>query len=333
MIRWATCGLVVLLASAPVCAALPTDVADVLPPGTLAYAELHNPAELGPQLDALFKGTPLEDRIPFINGKKDEAKTLQELKGKQELAALALLASPEMIGEFRKLGGIAVGLVGFDPQGNPEVVLAVLTGDSPAAGLAARAFVTMSTNLRKVGEVSKVPVFQHRPPRIQYDPNGNPKIEHEKPVEGLHEPTFAYTPGLFVVGTSKNAIGTVIKRFLGEEKTGLRNTDGFKAAAATYRQPGLFFYINAPEFVAKVDQAGRLRGAIFDFDLYSWVKLTANHKAVKSLAGCVRFRDGGLSLTVSGQFDPAQKSPLMDFFAGPAVKIDLLHHARRPVSF
>ena len=83
---------------APASAAPPTDVADVFPPGTLAYAELHNPAELGPQLAAVFKGTPLEDSIPFIHEKKDNAKTLQELKAKQELVQLALLVSPEVIG-------------------------------------------------------------------------------------------------------------------------------------------------------------------------------------------------------------------------------------------
>jgi hypothetical protein len=333
MIRWASCAVAVLFLAAPACAA-PADVADLFPPGTLVYAELHNPAELGPQLAALFKGTPFEDSIPFIHGKKGQAKTLQELKGKNDLAALALLASPEVLAEFRKLGGVAVGLVGFNDRGDPEVAFAILTGDSAAAGLAGRAFVTMSTNLRKVGEVSKVPVFQHRPPAIRYDPNGNPQLDNDKPpTEGPHEPTFAYTPGLFVAGTSRNAIGTVIKRFLGDEKTGLRGTDGFKAAAATYRQPGLFFYVNAPEFVAKVDEAGRRRGAMLDSDLYAWVKLTANHKALKSLAGCLRLRDGGLALAVGGKFDPAQKSPLMDLFAGPGAKVELLHHARKPASF
>jgi hypothetical protein len=333
MIRWASCAVAVLFVASPACAA-PADVADLFPPGTLAYAELHNPAELGPQLAALFKGTPFEDSIPFIDEKRGTAKTLQELKGKNDLAALALLASPEVLAEFRKLGGVAVGLVGFNDRGDPEIVFAVLTGDSAAAGLAGRAFVTMSSNLRKVGEVSKVPVFQHRPPVIRYDPNGNPQLNNDKPpTEGPHEPTFAYTPGLFVAGTSKNAIGAVIKRFVGDEKAGLRGTDAFKAAAVTYRQPGLFFYVNAPEFVAKVDEAGRRRGAMPDSDLYAWVKLTANHKAVKSLAGCLRLRDGGLALEVGGKFDPAQKSPVMDLFAGPGVKVELLHHARKPASF
>ena len=129
-------GLVIAVAAAAA-AAPPTDVADVFPSRTLAYAELHNPAELGPQLTALFKGTPLEDSIPFINDKKNAAKTLPELSGNRELAELALLVSPEVLAEFRKLGGIAVGVVDFNERGDPEVAIAVLTGESAAAGLAA----------------------------------------------------------------------------------------------------------------------------------------------------------------------------------------------------
>lgn len=322
----------VALSGAPAGAA-PADVADVFPPNTLAYAELHNPAELGPQLAAALKGTALEDSIPFVHGKKDSAKTLQELKARNDLAQFALFASPEVLAEFRKLGGAAVGLLGFNEKGEPEVAFAVLTGGSAAAGLAARAFVTTTADLRKVAEVSKVPVFQHRAPAVAYDPNGNPKLSGEQPKEGAHELTFAYTPGLFVVGTSKSAIAPVIQRFKGEEKTSLGATAGFKAAAAEYRKPGLFFYADAPELFAKLDAAGKARGAAFDLDPLAWLKLTAGAKALKSLAGCVQFRDNGLSLAVGTWFDPAEKSPLLDFFAGPGVKVELLHHARKPAAF
>ena len=324
----------ILAGAAPACAAPPADIADLFPPGTLVYAELHNPAELGPQLAAMFKGTPLEDSVPFIEGKKGAAKTIQELNAKRELAELALLVSPEVLAEFRKLGGVAVGLTGFNASGEPELVIAVLTGDSAAAGLAARAFVTTSTSLRKVAEVSKVPIFQYRPPVINYDPNGNPKLATDKPpVEGPHERTIAYTPGLFVAGTSKAALAPVIKRFTGEEKGTLGGTDGFKSAAVEYRKPGLFFYANVPELVVKADVAGLARGAPFDFDLLAWLKLTANPKALKTLAGNVQFRDGGLALTAGGKFDPAQKSPLANLFSGPPVKVGALHHARKPASF
>src|SRR5262249_29148096 len=123
--------------TAPVSAAPPADIAELFPPGTLAYAELHNPVELAPQLAAVFKGTALEDSIPFIHGRKDAAKTLFDLNGKRQLALLGLLTSPEMLAEFKKLH-VAGGLTGFTENGDPDAALVVLTHDSPAAGLAAR---------------------------------------------------------------------------------------------------------------------------------------------------------------------------------------------------
>ncbi|MBA4187101.1 MAG: hypothetical protein C0467_03700 [Planctomycetaceae bacterium] len=337
-----------LVASAsPVQAVEPTaDVADLFPPGTLAYAELSNLAELTTEIAAVFKGTALEDSIPLVHTKKDAAKNLIDLNGKKYLAGLGLLASPEMMAEAKKLR-VAVGLTGFTEQGDPEFTVVVLTHDSPAAGLAARAYLTMSPSLRKVTEVSKVPVFQFRAPNVNYDNNGVPTINQERPqADGPHEATFAYTPGLFVLGTSKTAIGHAVKRFIGVEKVGgLASVITFKEAAATHRKTGLFYFINFPEFCTKLDVANKARGTARgveelvpgvkngEFDLLAWFKMTANAKALKSVAGSVRFRDGGLSATMSATFDPAHRSPLLEFLSGPGVKVELLHHARRPATF
>lgn len=345
----------ILAGAAPVCAPAraaepPADLAKLFPVGTLAYAELVNPGELAPELASVFKGTALEDSISFIHGKKDAAKTLLDLNGKETLSVLGLLASPEMMGELKKLH-IAVALTGFSANGDPDFALVVLTHDSPASGLAARAYITMSPTLRRVGEVSKVPVFQRRSPNINYDNNGVPTIQNDKPLaDGPHEPTFAYTPGLFVLGSSKAAVGGVVKRFLGEEKTeSLANLALFTDAAAAHRKTGLFYFVNFPEFSAKFDAANKLRGrergveelvkplegahAAGDLDLFAWFKLTANPKAVKSVAGLVRFRDGGVSATLAAAFDPAHKSPLLDFLSGAGAKLELLHSARGPSTF
>jgi hypothetical protein len=343
----------VLLAASPVPAqtadppAPPADLAELFPPDTLAYAEIVNPAELGPELAAVFKGTALEDSIAFVHKRKDAAENLLDLNGKKYLAWLGLVASPEMAGELKKLR-VAVALTGFSDNGDPEFALVVLTHDSPAAGLAARAFVTLTPTLRKVGEVAKVPVFQYRSPNINHDPSGVPVIQKDRPLaEGPHEATFAYTPGLFVVGTSKNAIAHTLRRFAGEEKAaGLAGAAAFKEAAAAHRRTGLFYYVNFPEFCTRFDAANKARGTPdwavrglgdkpepINLDFIAWFKLTANAKAVKSVAGCVRFRDGGLSATMAAVFDPAQKSPLLDFLSGPGVKAELLHHARGPAAF
>jgi hypothetical protein len=324
----------------------PKEIADLFPAGTLAYAEFHNAPELSQQLAAVFKGTVVEDSIPFIHSRKDAAKSMMELTGKRQVAFLGLLGSPEMLAEFKRLR-IAAGLTGFTDNGDPDGAIVILTHDSPAAGLAARAFITMSQQVRKVGEVAKVPIFQYRTPNITYDPNGNMLIQNDKPfADGAHEMTVAYTPGLFVIGTSKTAVGHSIKRFIGEEKgVGLGSSPLFKEAVAANRQTGLFFFLNYPEFSAKLSAATRTRGMPRgangdiltmlnggDADLFESFNLVANAKAVKSVAGCVKFRDGGLAMTAAAVFDPAHKSPLIDFLSGPGAKVEWLQHARRPAT-
>jgi hypothetical protein len=328
-------------------AAQPGDLAELFPPGTLAYVELIDPAEFAPQVAALVKGTAFEDSILLVHARKDAAKTLPELRGKRDLAGLGLLLSPEMLAEAKRLR-VAAGLVGFSAGGDPDFVVVVLTGDSPAAGLAARAYLTMTPTLRRVGEVAGVPVFQHRTPNVNLDNDGVPTVQADKPPEpGPHEPTYAYTPGLFVFGSSQTAVGHALRRFRGDEKDGkggLAATAAFKWAAAAHRHSGVFYFVNFADFVGKFDAANRASGnprepqdllarGLVRTDLFAWFKVTANTKAVKVVAGNLRFRDGGGSLTATANFDPAHKSPLMDFLSGPGAKADLLHHARKPAGF
>lgn len=341
--RWAVVvGL--LLAPMPGVAAPPADLAELFPAGTLAYAEVVNPPELAPQLARLVKGTPLEDSIPLIQRRKEAARTPVEFQ-QEELAWLGLLASPELLAEFKNLR-LAAGVTGFTDGGEIEAAAVVLTGDSPAAGLAARALITMDPTLRKVGEVAGVPIFQHRQPNVTTDNSGVPMIVADKGLtDGPHEATYAYLPGLFVLGTSKAAVSQAITRFKGEPLKGERNpslaaTPLFQQAAKRHRQTGLFVFVNFPEFAAQFHKANGIRGGLgrledllwsgADTDLFAWFKLTANPKAVQSLAGCVTLRDGGLVTRVGIEFDPTQKSPLLDLFSGPGVKAEWLHHARRP---
>lgn len=327
-------GVALLLAFAP--AARAADPADLFPPNTPLYAELHSPADLAPDLAAVVKGSILEDSIKYLHARRDAAKELRDLRNKHNVALLGLLGSPEMLGEFKKFRGVAAGLTGFNSNGDPQMALAVLTGDSQAVGFAARAFLTMEPNIRKVGTVgaANIPVYQHHTPPIEFDPmTGQQKLVTDKPLtDSSYEATFAYVPGLFVVGTNKEAVGEVVRRHLGEVAGGLAGTPGFKAAAAAYRKPGVFFYANVPEFAARFEAASRARGMPMEPDLYGWFRLIVNEKAVKTLAGCVRFRDGGLSVSVGGEFDPAQPSPLLRLLAGPGARAELLQAAPRPAT-
>ena len=324
---------VLLLAAlaAPATAAPPTDVAGLFPPETIAYAELADPAAAAPQVAALVMGSVIEDSIGFIHKRRDATKNPADIQGKQDLAVLGLLASPEMLAEFKKLRGVGVGLVGFTDTGDPQVALAVLTGDS-AAGVAARAFLTMDPQVRKVAAIGDVPVYQFRQVNVTNDPMGRLILQDGKLTEGPYEPTFAYLPGLIVVGTSRAALTPVVERFQGKAKGTLGETPLFKEAAATNRRPGVFAFANVPAFCTKSDAALKGRNSSGEPDLLAWCKLIADHRSMRYLVGSVRVRDNGLSLELVGQFEPAKKSPLLDLLAGPGVKVELLHHAPRPAS-
>lgn len=320
-----------LAAAAP--AAEPTDVAALFPPGTLAFAEVTDPAQVAPLVAGVVQGSVLQDSIPLVHDRKDKSKDLRDFNGKQELAWLGLLASPEVLAEFKKLRGVGVGLIGFGDRGDPDIALAVLTGESNALGAAFRAFLTLEPTVRKVGAIGNVAVYQFRAPVMKYDEQGRPKVDNDKPpAAGLNEATFAYVPGLVVIGTSVPAVGEVVKRFTGEAKESLAALPAFKAAAEVHRKPGVFFYAPVPELCGKLEAAAKQRGDLVGPDLLSWAKLLANTKAAKTVAGRVAVRDGGLVVTVGCGFAPGQKSPLLDLLSAPGVMVEWLRHAPRPAS-
>lgn len=326
---------ILLLASSSIRAADPTDPAELFPPGTLAYVELHDPATAGPQIAAAFKGSQLEDSIAYIHQRREKSKDPRDHFSKEQLAVLGLIASPEMAAEFKRLRGLAVGVVGINEQGESEYAVAVLTGESSAAGLAARAFLTL-TSLRKVAAVGDVPVYQFKQPAMGYDPNGRQTLQNDKPPpEGAYEPTFAYLPGLFVAGTSKKAISEVIARFQGKAKDSLATVSSFKESAAAHRKPGLFFFANVPEFCARLDEVKKKSsvGMEMEPDALGWFKVLVNAKATRAVSGNLAFRDGGLAVTFGCNLEPGQKSPLLDALSGPGVKIALLRHTPCPATF
>jgi len=311
-------------------AASAADPAAYFPPGTLAYAELHDPAAAAPQLAAAFKGSQLEDSIAFIQQRREKSKDPRDHFMKDQLAVLGLLASPEMATELKRLGGVAFGLTGPN-----DWAAVVLTGDSAAAGLAARALLTM-TSVRKVAAAGDVPLYQFKQLPMTYDPNGRQILQNEKLAAGATDYTFAYVPGLFVAGSGPAPVTEIVTRFKGAAKGSLAEQPDFKAAAGSYRRPGVFVYANAPAYFAKRDETQRKADPATsperEPDSLAWFKLLANAKAVRSVAGHLSFRDGGLAASFGCGLEAGQKSPLFDLLAAPGVKLEALKHAPMPAT-
>ena len=64
------------------------DVAQLFPAGTLAYAEVCNPAELGKELAAVFKGSGLEDSLRLVHDRRDRTEDPRDLLGATSSASL-----------------------------------------------------------------------------------------------------------------------------------------------------------------------------------------------------------------------------------------------------
>lgn len=303
-------------------------VADLFPADTLAFAELREPSKFAPQLTAAVAGSRLDDMMKLIDTHRDAARTPHGIVGKPELAVLGLLAAPEFAAEVGKFGGVGAGLTGFTGNGEPEAAVAVLTGDSAAAGLVARGFLSLAP-VRRVGAVDGVPVYQFRTPRFSFDPNtGQQKLDNDKPPEeGAYEATAAYTAGLFVYGTSKAAVAAVLTRYRGKGGNGLGGVAAFRAARDAHPHPGVFVYADVPALAARLDEARREGHAGSESDVLGWFRLLAGENAVRHVAGTVRFRDGALAAELSASFAPGRPSPLLEVMSGPAVKAVHLGHA------
>ncbi|MBN2163812.1 MAG: hypothetical protein JXR25_12430 [Pontiellaceae bacterium] len=99
------------------------DPASLMPPETLAYLELGSTGRQLETILGMLKGTPLEDPLLAISQSDPEA--LRSGAG----PIIAGLLNPAMKEDFKKIRGLAVGLVDIQPN-HPEAVAVLHLGDS-----------------------------------------------------------------------------------------------------------------------------------------------------------------------------------------------------------
>jgi hypothetical protein len=212
--RWA--ALIILCFSAALRAQPPVEPAELFPPAVMAYAEIRDAKKLTTGLTALIQGTPLEDSLPNIHNAHDGPNAVGSPLP-DGVQSLALLLSPEFLGEVAKSRGAAFALLGYSEKHQPRYAGVLLLGDSPTLALAARAFLTSTPDLRRTGNVDGVPLYQHRAisAPVTTDavaPGGmNPK-DSAWPM-GTDEPTYAWVPGLFIIASDAATIRETLSRF------------------------------------------------------------------------------------------------------------------------
>lgn len=332
--RCAIAGLVVFVASTARAEA--TDPAELFPANTLAYAEVARPGEFVATVADLLRGGALADPLKAAHDRLDKLKEVQFQPSHNLAAALSLVAAPEFAAELKRFRGAAIALTSFTPDHQPRVVAAVLLGDSHAAGLLIRSYLTAGPNVRRIGEQDGVPIFQHHnfigPP---LDEDGKPisdKSDSKTPRlnDGVGVATYAYTPGLFVVGSDKVVVADVLRRFAGkgDAKT-LARTEAFKTHQSEREKVGVFLYADPAALAQRLEAAAR--DGVPGGDLSALLKFVVNPKAVKVVTGALDIRSTGLSLALDTELQPGVPSPLGDVLAGGAVSAGNLVVAGRPM--
>ena len=320
------------LSLAPGARAQVTDPAALFPADTPLYAEIRKPGDLADVLAGWAKKTAFADPLARTHDAVEKEPDPRQAGVSRIVGVAGLLASPEFFAELKRFPGVGVGFTGFSKDHRPEFAAAVLLGDSNLAGLAVRAFLTGKGSVRRVGTVEGVTVFQHRGPvgpiadpntgqPLAPDDDANPLKGH-KPTAGTGEPTYAYTPGLFAVGSSPDAVGGVLRRFAGKEKApSLADSDSFKKSSAE-RDKGVFLYAVPPDLVAKLDAEKKAGGTSVPADLAAVLRFVVNAKAVPVVTGNVIVAPDSVGLVVSAAVDPSAESPLLSLLAGGTATAD-----------
>ncbi|OWK43781.1 hypothetical protein FRUB_03380 [Fimbriiglobus ruber] len=318
--------------TAPAVTAAGTDPADLFPADTLVYAEIGRPGDTIDALAALAKGTSLADTLKSTHDKLDKLKNPAIIEDVRAAGMVPLLIAPEFAAELRRVRAVAVGVTGLSDQLEPRGAAVFLLGDSNAAGFAARAFLT-GGSVRRVGVVNEVPIYQLREtvfPNLMVQ-DGKPAqaeapLPAPKPNTG--EPTFAYVPGLFVVGSDKTAMGDVLKRYAeGAPTKTLARAEGFRRHQETRDRPGLFYYAVPQSLIARVDAANKATHRDVEDDLYAGFKFLTNPKAIRTVAGSIAVGPETVAVSVAADFNPTVTSPLAGVLTGGAVPKEYLPSA------
>jgi hypothetical protein len=323
VIRIAILVLAAVGLSATAARAEVTDVAELFPEGTLAYAEVRNPGDVAKVVAGWVRGTRFEDGLRLVHDRRDAIKDQNGRAGQSTVGAATLLTSPEFLREIGRFGGAAVGLTGFTEKGEPQMAAAVLFGDSAAGSLLARAFLTEGRDFRRVDTVEGVPVFQRRglaPPAFGNDGKPIP-FENPKPTEGSYEATYAYRPGLFVVGTSKAIVADTLRRHAGPAgRPSLAKTPEFGRFAVERKVPGAFIYAVPPALAKELDSARKVNRLTVDGDLLAVFNFVASPKAFRAAAVTLTLAEDEVTLALRADIVAGHPSPLLGLFTGTADK-------------
>jgi hypothetical protein len=328
--------LLVPLTLAPSFAAEIKDTAELFPAETLAYLEVRHPQALSREAAGLIKGSALENLPATLAAFREKfANDRMRLWETQAVAMLGTMFGPEMIGEFGRLQGAAVGLTGFHPDEGPEIVGIILTGESNIPSLVMRVYLAEDVEIRKVGVCEEVTLFRAKGEDFGNRPKPPaPGVPPPPPVIRERGPTYAMLPGVIIIGSTTDSVKELIKRVKGKTADpSLAGVRAFKDAAKQRDKPGLFGYANGGEMSQQIDkflkkEKERL-GPEAALHWASVIKSVVNPAAFRTIAASWTLENGETELRVDAVLEPKQSSPLLDLLADKKAPSELMHFLPR----
>ena len=300
-----------------------TDVAELFPAETAAYLEIAHPAALSEEAAKLLAKSAFADSLKAVHDRFDKVEQPQDAAGVQRTALLALMLSPEMLAEVRKFRGIAIGITGFDSKHNPRYALVALFGESTAAGLAVRAYLTAGANVRRVGVVEGTPIYQHAGFNGPVNgPDGKPLPPEEgsggtvlPPLAAEGTPTFAYRPGLLVIGSDATAVKETLRRASGKaDGKSLAADAAFRKKRPPEKFAGAFVY-SVPNALVKNIEPSAMP------DWFEFAKVAFNWKTASCLSGTLTVRNDAVRFHANVELDKTTPNPFVNILSGQPASI------------
>jgi len=327
MLRRIIAASALLIFGTTASAAESKDLAELFPAGTLAYAEIGQPVGTSDAFAEFVKGTLLADSVGYSHDRRDKMLPPGMLAGLKNAGEWSLFASPEMLADFKKFKGVAAALTGFDPKtGRPALAVAFVLGESRLAGFLARQYLLTAPNVRRVGKIDGIAVYQNRGlTGAVVDENNKPQPNDDPaPAQGTAEPTYFYAPGLLVIGSNVGAVQDVYRRFAGTEKTAsFATSTQLKSQAEARKKPGVFFCADVGRLELQLTAAKKVSSAEWlKMPAVSYVRFLLNPKQVESFTGSLQLQPDGWALAASAVVQAGGTCPLLALLAGGEASFD-----------
>ncbi|MFO0938227.1 MAG: hypothetical protein U0798_17110 [Gemmataceae bacterium] len=295
-------------------------LAALFPSQTFAYAEIRDLTLIMDVWAGFVKGTPFEGSLKTSADRKDQQDRTDRSVSPAQLQAqttfdqIGIFSSPEFQREVKKFKGIAVGVTGWRATGKPEFLAVIQTGESQSAGLIVRMILLSHPEFRRVASWGDIPVYQSKPPEVNIPVEGKERFaEAAKPKPESNIPTFAYRPGLFVLGSQHSDVIQVLKRFegKGDEKITFAYSDRFRATRILQKPRSLFLFASPRTAFEKWEPLARSHPDWDESTFAGWMRFVVNPSAIPSVAANVSFGHDGWSAVCQIDADPAKSSPLL----------------------